>query len=455
MTLLLRGQRYRFDCQLAVVIVVATNLLPAAAQNFSSAIRSDDDHPLTSQLADNQSASPQSAGPFRPLKVLRGYVSLQHPKEPVRLEPLSPKLDVWRPKSLFQIFQQKPAAASSFNEHPAPLMDRLIPEIDWNRFITDANEHNRQAAAAWEASKPQREAQARQFNSEFEERRRRMVSEWEAGQAQRESDTQRLAAESEKKLARMIAQQERGESAASNFFAMSQRLDSLIAQVHTMDQDTASRTRTEVELMARDADSEIHAARRKWHEEESSNRKSASSPDESQAEAQPANSNEPSPPPAPSARIPDTTETRANSPTRALPLSPAGSDAEMTIDPDQRLSLLWDAWYQNIDQLLREPLIEELKRHNNPAGSNRVQVTVWSDHHLEAFTVSNGPEAFDEAVLDAYRSLNGNPALAFPASSERTSVTYFAEHKHDNSSAPDAIETHEIRGDQEFTRRTR
>ena len=72
------------------------------------------------------------------------------------------------------------------------------------------------------------------------------------------------------------------------------------------------------------------------------------------------------------------------------------------------------------------------------------------DHHLEASLVQGTNQAFSAAVLDAYRSLDGNPQLQFPRGIQRKLVDYETVHIQDIAATTSAFDAQSIHGDWEI-----
>jgi hypothetical protein len=89
----------------------------------------------------------------------------------------------------------------------------------------------------------------------------------------------------------------------------------------------------------------------------------------------------------------------------------AGNEAVPELAASADEMLLWDRWYQHVNDLVCAALRTTLPRHGNPAGTNRVHITVWADHRIEPRLVESNNPNFDQAILEAYKSLNGSAEL--------------------------------------------
>jgi hypothetical protein len=89
---------------------------------------------------------------------------------------------------------------------------------------------------------------------------------------------------------------------------------------------------------------------------------------------------------------------------------------------------------------------------NGPAGEDTVRITVRKDCRVfVALEKQSNPE-FDRAVLKAYRKLDGNRSLAFPAGSSRSEVTFLADSNHLVEGLVSCVTTETCRGDTEQRR---
>jgi len=112
--------------------------------------------------------------------------------------------------------------------------------------------------------------------------------------------------------------------------------------------------------------------------------------------------------------------------------------------------LSWDQWYARLAQSIQTPLVNAMDKNGNPAGYAKVRVTIWPNHRLKAELVSTGNPAFDNAVLEAYRSLDGNTVLEYPVGSERPVVTYLTENWHDTPGEATGVHSQPLTGDKEY-----
>ena len=94
-------------------------------------------------------------------------------------------------------------------------------------------------------------------------------------------------------------------------------------------------------------------------------------------------------------------------------------------------------------------LRSSLPKHGNPAGTNRVHITVWADHRLVPRLIEGNNQNFDEAIIEAYKSLNGSAELEFPRGTRRKQNDYETAHIQEIPAATAAFESSTVRGDLE------
>ncbi len=111
--------------------------------------------------------------------------------------------------------------------------------------------------------------------------------------------------------------------------------------------------------------------------------------------------------------------------------------------------LLWDRWYQRVNDLVCAALRTTMPKHGNPAGTNRVHITVWADHRIVPKLVEGNNPQFDQAIIEAYKSLNGSAELQFPVGTHRGQNEYETAHIQEIPAATAAFESSTVRGDLE------
>lgn len=119
------------------------------------------------------------------------------------------------------------------------------------------------------------------------------------------------------------------------------------------------------------------------------------------------------------------------------------------LTPEQE-TLLWDQWYARVNDMVCRALSRTLQTHGNPAGSNRIHITVWPNRNLRAEVVQTSNRSFDAAVVEAYRSLDGNSGLTFPSGTQRSVVDYESAHIQEIPAPTAHFDSSTIQGDREL-----
>jgi hypothetical protein len=109
----------------------------------------------------------------------------------------------------------------------------------------------------------------------------------------------------------------------------------------------------------------------------------------------------------------------------------------------------WDEWHSRFAKLAQDPILANVSRAKKTSGFDTVEITVWRDHRVEAKLIKASNADFDLAILNAYKSLAGNPGLAFPNHSLRKSITFLVDNEHKGSGAPNSVQSQTSRGDRE------
>ncbi len=142
-------------------------------------------------------------------------------------------------------------------------------------------------------------------------------------------------------------------------------------------------------------------------------------------------------------------------PSLSLP-NPAEADkavkADLLSKNDAIMEIEWDKWHAHFAQLARSPILNAIGKNGNPKGSNTVEITVKSNRKVIVRLVTPGSEAFDRAMLQAYRSLDGKTDLVFPSGSRRTEITFLIDNKHTGSGTPSRVTSKTSVGDKETVR---
>ena len=129
---------------------------------------------------------------------------------------------------------------------------------------------------------------------------------------------------------------------------------------------------------------------------------------------------------------------------------PATVQIEAAPERDAQSVIQWDAWHAQFAKLAQNPILQVMGRSGNPSGVNTVEITVWPNHHIAVRLVKSGNAGFDQAILKAYHSLDGNPALEFPPHSRRSTVTFLIDNKHTGTGVPSAVKSETSIGDTEI-----
>jgi hypothetical protein len=137
---------------------------------------------------------------------------------------------------------------------------------------------------------------------------------------------------------------------------------------------------------------------------------------------------------------------------RRPPVEPPVLSTDATVGLQQE-AISWDAWYARFARLSNPLLLAAVKRRGSPEGANTISITVWPNHRLVAELISGGNAQFDMATVQAYSSLSGNPALAFPAGSLREQVMFFIDNQHGTPGAVSGVNSQTCKGDVEIRTR--
>lgn len=133
---------------------------------------------------------------------------------------------------------------------------------------------------------------------------------------------------------------------------------------------------------------------------------------------------------------------------------PGNTEEKQTPEQDRIETILWDQWHAKFTEASRTPILQALKQCGNPTGENCVEITVSSDKHMTVRIAQASKNAtFDRAVLQAYRSLDGSPALKYPPGSRRSMLTFSIDVKHIGEGAPTSVKSQPSVGDTETVRK--
>jgi hypothetical protein len=138
------------------------------------------------------------------------------------------------------------------------------------------------------------------------------------------------------------------------------------------------------------------------------------------------------------------THARSLSPQKNIPSLP---DAAVQIDTSDVVA--WDQWHAKFASLARDPIFNNVSKAKNTSGANTVQITISNNHKITVTLVKPSNPVFDNAVISAYKSLNGNPNLAFPRLSRRQSISFLVDNEHKGSGIPTGVQSQPSVGDRE------
>jgi hypothetical protein len=128
----------------------------------------------------------------------------------------------------------------------------------------------------------------------------------------------------------------------------------------------------------------------------------------------------------------------------------SGSAPAVDEDTDLKMTILWDAWHAQFADLARDPILKSVGKLNNPSGEDTVEITVTRNHHVFAHLSNPGKnKQFDDAILQSYQSLDGDPRLEYPPGSRRRSITFLIDNEHKEPGAPTAVKSQTTQGDKE------
>jgi hypothetical protein len=135
--------------------------------------------------------------------------------------------------------------------------------------------------------------------------------------------------------------------------------------------------------------------------------------------------------------------------TRALPGTTFPDVPKVAASGDAYDVVPWDEWHARFAQLARNPILANVSKAKNASGSDTVQITVWRDHRMDAKITKPSNQAFDNAILAAYKQLAGNANLEFPKGSKRPSITFLVDNQHRGAGAPSGVQSQTSLGDRE------
>lgn len=110
----------------------------------------------------------------------------------------------------------------------------------------------------------------------------------------------------------------------------------------------------------------------------------------------------------------------------------------------------WDAWYDQVGKLCDQRLVTELDKCDNAVGWCTVSIAVRRNQKMGVVFIKGSGNSFIEAVLTAYRALDGHSSLAFPPGTKRTEVEFQVTSRQSNQGPIVDIDAKRITGDTEI-----
>jgi hypothetical protein len=109
----------------------------------------------------------------------------------------------------------------------------------------------------------------------------------------------------------------------------------------------------------------------------------------------------------------------------------------------------WDNWYAKVAKASEAHLLKSLAKYGSPSGINTIAISVWPNHRLQAHIVKSSNSRFDNATLEAYRTLDGDSILQFPDGSRREVIKFLVDNKHHSQNAVSSVDSQSCTGDNE------
>lgn len=125
----------------------------------------------------------------------------------------------------------------------------------------------------------------------------------------------------------------------------------------------------------------------------------------------------------------------------------------LAAEAETSIALEWDSWHKKFAELARNPILAHVRKSGNPSGNNTVEIIVKSNNEVAVRLIKPSTVEFDEAIVRAYESLNGNKELQFPARSRRSSISFLVDNKHFGPGVAGSVQSTTATGDKEFIRK--
>lgn len=385
--------------------------------------------------------------------LLHGYALRSQSGQSPNLQYQYPKFDLSKPGSIFEFFQRKGLSTSLGNRD----LQMLARDRQRNEELLSRMKSDMKAAGF------QGQAQLAKLDAEIEAAAPKLKTESARLDAQREAERARDAATAQSMSADGASDLSQYSSAIESenaqFFAEAEADSRRLNQI--MDQDAAkleretSQAQAQWEVQKQQLDAtwsrstvpQATSDEQRGSDLEAERKRAASN---FQEEASRLGNSEDGPSWSESSQPAAGEPSALSQPGSSTPAEPRWLNPPSLPTSRYDTALSWDRWYAKMGSIIHDPLLKALDRHGNPSGANTVLVTVWKNHRLSIQITQPSNAAFDQAVVEAYRSLDNNPAIEFPAGSCRTVVTYFIDNRHATEGTPIGITKQIIKGDKEY-----
>jgi hypothetical protein len=135
---------------------------------------------------------------------------------------------------------------------------------------------------------------------------------------------------------------------------------------------------------------------------------------------------------------------------RSLPVASFPSLPKSNAPGDMSDVVPWDEWHARFAQIARGPILTNVSNAKHSSGADTVEITVWRNLRVDAKLTKPGSAEFDRAILNAYKSLSGNPGLSFPQHSRREKITFQVDNEHHGAGIPSSVQSQTKKGDKEI-----
>jgi len=111
--------------------------------------------------------------------------------------------------------------------------------------------------------------------------------------------------------------------------------------------------------------------------------------------------------------------------------------------------IIWDDWYYRFNKVAEPFLEKKLGESSFPHGKNTISITVTSAHKITVSLLSGENKEFNQAIVEAYLSLQSNSKLAFPSGTKRNTITFLLDNKFSGGEGISEIQSKSITGEKE------